>query len=278
LYVTKRLWDLAEKELECAEQILYDNSTPFCCSKCKLILEVTLHGYRGELCQSKVNACEKDVSEETAKNWYTSALNKLTISEWKNPLSCPEDDADATATGSECAAGKSCTCSIMNEAGEDVMKSTKVGPGTKIGRKQNRKSKNAAKVISKEPNIVVENTSRITRSRYRSIQNQHTSISRKLEVNENVDGNQISDPSDMLSRKESILTGTDCSISSRCVITCALSKMKRWNCLPSEVVKSGILNDFIILKWEFVRRKLSMKLLTRVGMRTISYFPYCVNA
>ncbi|WJX81047.1 separase [Trifolium repens] len=270
LYVTKRLWDLAEKELECAEQILYDNSTPFCCSKCKLILEVTLHGYRGELCQSKVNACEKDVSEETAKNWYTSALNKLTISEWKNPLSCPEDDADATATGSECAAGKSCTCSIMNEAGEDVMKSTKVGPGTKIGRKQNRKSKNAAMVISKEPNIVVENKSRLTRSTYRSIQNQHTSLSMKLEVNENVEGNQISGPSDMLGQKESISPKLGCSISSRCVITCVLSKMKCWNCLPSEVLKSGLLNDFIILKWEFVRRKLSMKLLTRV-VRCFAY-------
>ncbi|XP_058760955.1 separase-like [Vicia villosa] len=264
LYLRKRLWDLAEKELLCAQQILNDNSTPFCCSKCKLILEVTLHGYLGDLCQSKFNAREEGVSEETAKNWYTSALNKLTLSEWKNPLSCPEDNGYATATDAKCAAGKTCTCSIMNEAGEDVTKCTKVGPVIKIEPKQSRKSKNSAKVISKEPTIVVENKPRLTRSRYRSIQNQHANISRKLEVNENEEGNQISDQSDMLSRRESISMETGCSISSKCAISCILSKMKCWNYLPSEVVKSGLLNDFIILKWEFVRRKLSMKLLTRV--------------
>jgi len=268
---------LAEKELLFAKKILDDNNTPFCCSKCKLILEVTLYGYRGDLCQSKFNACDEGISKESAKNLYTSAMNKLTISEWKNPLSCPEDEGDATTTDAKCAGGKTCTCSIMNEAGEDVMKSTKVGPGTNIGPKQNTKSKKEAKVISKEPNIVVESTTRITRSRYRAMQNQHNNISRKLEVNEKVEGNQISGPSDMLSRKESILTGVGCSISSRCAITCNLSKTKCWNCLPSEVLKSGLLNDFIILKWEFVRRKLSMKLLTRVGMCTISYFLSHVN-
>ncbi|KAI5448524.1 hypothetical protein KIW84_015801 [Lathyrus oleraceus] len=264
LYLRKRLWDLAEKELQCAQQILNDSSTPFCCSKCKLILEVTLHGCLGDLCQSKLNACEEGVSEETAKNWYTSALNKLTLSEWKNPLSCPEDNGYATATDAKCAPGKTCTCSIMNEVGEDVTKSTKVGPVTKIEPKQSRKSKNSAKVISKEPKVVVENKPRLTRSRYRSIQNQHANISRKLEVNENVEGNQISDPSDMLRRTESISKEIGCSISSRCAISCILSKMKCWNYLPSEIMKSGLLNDFIILKWEFVRRKLSMKLLTRI--------------
>ncbi|XP_058750289.1 separase-like isoform X2 [Vicia villosa] len=264
LYLRKRLWDLAEKELQCAQQILNDNSMPFCCSKCKLILEVTLHGYLGDLCQSKFNACEEGVSEETAKNWYTSALNKLTLSDWKNPLSCPEDNGYATATDAKCAAGKTCTCSIMNEAGEDVTKSTEVGPVIMIERKQSRRSKNSAKVILKEPTIVVENKPRLTRSRYRSIQNQHANISRKLEVNENEEGNQTTDQFDMISRRESISKEIGCSISSRCAISCILSKIKCWNYLPSEVVKSGLLNDFIILKWEFVRRKLSMKLLTRV--------------
>jgi len=256
---------------------LDDNNTPFCCSKCKLILEVTLYGYRGDLCQSKFNACDEGISTDSAKNLYTSAMNKLTMSEWKNSLSCPQDDGDATTADAKCAAGKTCTCSIMNEAGEDGTKSTKVGQGTKVGPKQNTKSKKEAKVISKEPNIVVESTTRIARSRYRAMQNQHTSFSRKLEVNKNVEGNQISGPSDIHSWKESMLTGIGCGISSRCTVTCNLSKMKCWNCLPSEVLKSGLLNDFIILKREFVRRKLSMKLLTRVGMCTISYFLSRVN-
>ncbi|XP_012569077.1 separase isoform X2 [Cicer arietinum] len=264
LYVKKRLGDLAEKELECAEKILKNSSTPFCCSKCKLILEVTLFEYRGDLCQSKFNTCEEVASEETAKNWYTSALNILTFSEWKNPLSCPEDDKDATGIDSKCAAGITCTCSLMDEAGEDVVKSTKAGLGSKNGPKQIRKTKNTANIISKEPNIVVENKTRVTRSRYRTIQNQLTDTSRKSEVDVSVEGNQVSGPSDMLSHKESISKEIGCSISSRCAITGVSSKMRCWHCLPYEVVKSGLLMDFINLKWEFVRRKLSMQLLTRI--------------
>lgn len=247
LYVKKGLWDLAEKELQCAEQILKDSNKTLCCSKCKLILEVTLYEYLGDLCQSKFDTCKEVISEETVKNWYTSALDKLVISEWKNPLSCPKDSSDASAADVKCVAGNTCTCFIMDEVDESVMKSMKVGPETKIGSKQNRKTKNAEQVLPKEPNIVVENKSRLTRSRYRSSQNQHTSISRKSEVSESVEGNQVSGPSEMLC----------------------------WHCLPSKVVKSGLLNDFINFKWEFVRRRLSMKLLTRVGMCAIFFACKC---
>lgn len=272
LYVKKRLWDLAEKELRSAEQILKESNTLFCCSKCKLKLEVTLYEYLGDLCQSKFDTCDGVMSEETAKNWYTSALDKLNLSEWKNPLSCPEDGSDGTATDIKCPAGKTCTCFIMNEVGESVKKSMKAGRETEIGAKQNRKTKNAAKVLPKEPNLVVENKSRLTRSRYRSSQNQYTSIHGKLEVHESLEGNHVSDSSDMLSQNGSVLSNIGCTFASRCAITCVFSKMKCWYCLPSEVVKSGLLNDFINLKWEFVRRQHSMKLLSRVGMSALSYF------
>ncbi|TKY71312.1 Separase protein [Spatholobus suberectus] len=264
LYVKKRLWDLAEKELCSAEQILKDSSTPFCCSKCKLKLEVTLYEYLGDLCQSKFDTCDGVISDETAKNWYTSALDKLNLSEWKNPLSCPEDGSDGTATDIKCPAGKTCTCFIMSEAGENVKKSMKAGRETETGAKQNRKTKNAAKVLPKEPNLVVENKSRITRSRYRSSQNQDTSIHRKLEVHEILEGNHVSNPSDMLSQNGPVLSKIGCFFASGCAITCVFSKMRSWYCLPSEVVKSGLLNDFINFRWEFVRRQLSMKLLSRI--------------
>ncbi|XP_061337166.1 separase [Gastrolobium bilobum] len=260
LYVKKRAWDLAEKELQSAERILKDSSTTFCCSKCKLILEVNLHEYLGDLCQSKYDTCEGVISEKTSKNWYTSALNKLNLSDWKNPLSCPGDSGDESATD---AAGKTCSCFIINEAGENVMKSMIDGPETKIGAKQNRKNKKAAKGLPKEPNLVAENKTRLTRSRYRSLQNQHISISCESEISESLEGNPVSDPSDMHSQ-ESDLNMIGCTNASRSTITCAFSKMGCWHCLPSEVLKSGLLNDFINLKWEFVRRKLSMKLLTRV--------------
>ncbi|KAK7302457.1 hypothetical protein RJT34_13347 [Clitoria ternatea] len=254
LYVKKKLWDIAEKELRSAEQILKDSSTKFCCSKCKLKLEVTLYEYFGDLCQSKFNTCEDVISEETGKCWYTSALDKLNLSEWKNPLSCPEDGSNETATDVKCPAGKTCTCSIMSEAGEIVKKSMNAGQETEIGAKQNRRTKNAAKVLPKEPNLVVENKSRVTRSRYRSSRNQDTSISSKIEVCERLEGSVISGPPDMLCQNKSVLSKIGCTIASRC-----------WYCLPSEVVKSGLLNDFINLKWEFVRRQLSIKLLCRLA-------------
>ncbi|XP_014518647.1 separase isoform X1 [Vigna radiata var. radiata] len=246
LYIKKRHWDLAEEELKSAEQILKESSTSFCCSKCKLKLEVTLYEYLGDLCQSKFGTCDGVMSKETAKNWYMSALDKLHLSEWKNPLSCPEDGNDGT-----------CTCFIMKEAGENINKSMKAG-------RETRKTKNAAKVLPKEPHLVVQNKSRVTRSRYRSSQSEDTSIYRKSEVRETLQENHVSDSSDGLSKNGTVLSKTGCPFNSRCTTTCVLSKMRCWYCLPSEVVKSGLLNDFINLKWEFVRRQLSMKLLSRV--------------
>lgn len=231
-------------------------------------LEITLYEYLGDLFQSKFDTCDGVISKETAKKWYMSALDKLNLSEWKNPLSCPEDNNDESATD---ASGKTCTCFIMNEAGENVNKSVKAGREIDTGAKQNRKTKNATKILPKEPNLVVENNSRITRSRYRSSQSEATSIYRKSEVRETLQGNHVSDSSDMLSKDGTVLSKIGCSFNSRCATTCVFSKMRCWYCLPSEVVKSGLLNDFIDLKWEFVRRQLSMKLLSRVGTSVLSY-------
>ena len=68
LYVKKRLWDLAEKELRSAEQILKESNTLFCCSKCKLKLEVTLYEYLGDLCQSKFDTCD-GVMSDSQQGW-----------------------------------------------------------------------------------------------------------------------------------------------------------------------------------------------------------------
>ncbi|KAK7328241.1 hypothetical protein VNO77_22343 [Canavalia gladiata] len=261
LYVKKRLWDLAEEELRSAEHILKDSSTTICCSKCKLKLEVTLYECLGDLCQSKFDTCNGVISKETGKKWYTSALDKLNIPEWKNRLSCPEDGGDGPAADANYPA-ETCSCFIMNDAGDNVKKSMKERPEIEIGTKQNRKTKNLAKVLPKEPNLIVEKKTRLTRSSYRSSQNQDTSISSKLEVCERA--NRVSDPSEMLSQNESVLGEIGCTFASRCSITCVFSSTRCWYCLPSEVVKSGILNDFINLKWEFARRQLLMKLFSRV--------------
>ncbi|WJX63667.1 separase [Trifolium repens] len=52
---------------------------------------------------------------------------------------------------------------------------------------------------------------------------------------------------------------------STCSSGCILSNKGCWHCIQSKVGKTGLLCDLIDLKWEFVRRKMCMKLLSRSG-------------
>ncbi|MED6119530.1 hypothetical protein PIB30_012720 [Stylosanthes scabra] len=228
LYVKKRLWDLAEKELQSAQEILKKSNTMLCCSKCKLILEVTLNQFFGDLCLSKYDGCEGTTSGKTAKYWFTDALDKLNLSEWKNSLSCPDNGSDETAMDVKCGSAKTCTCSTMNETGENVGKSMKAGAATKIGAKQNKKTKKAAKVLTKDTNLAIESKPRITRSRYRASQNPCISISSKSEVVKSEDENLISNPSGMLNWTESDLNNLDAT-------TCIFSKMRNFFCSTNSI-------------------------------------------
>ncbi|XP_054803798.1 separase isoform X2 [Prosopis cineraria] len=269
LYAKKQLWDLAEKELQSSDHILKESCTSFCCSKCKLTLEATLHQYYGDLCQSRFDSSTGDIPVVTAENWYRSALDKLNLSDWKNPLTCPQDDSDESTTDFRCGACKSSACFTVSEENVHELKCMREEPETKIRTKQTRKNKNSAKCLSGEKTLVLENNSRLTRSRYRSSQNQLASSLCKSKVSNSrsLEGNHISlsDQSDILFQKESVLKDTDCNVPSRCGVTCKRIKMRCWHCIPHEIMKSGIMKDFIHLKWEFVRRQLSMKLLTQLG-------------
>lgn len=272
MYARKRLFDLAEKELQCSEQILKESCTSFCCSKCKLILDATLHQSRGDLCQSRFDSSTGDLPVGMAEKWYKSALEKLNVSEWKNPLSCPQDDSDGNSTDVRCDACKTSACFTVTEDSVNKLNCTKEEPESKFRPKQSRKSKNVAKCSSKEKNAVLENNSRLTRSRYRLSQNQLASslIKSKDSASISMEENHISlcAHSDMFSQ-ESVLKDTDCTVPSRCAVTSNNVKMKCWYCIPHELMKSGKMKEFVNLKWEFVRRKLSMKLLTQLGMIAI---------
>ncbi|KAM1225755.1 hypothetical protein ACFX1X_044884 [Malus domestica] len=41
--------------------------------------------------------------------------------------------------------------------------------------------------------------------------------------------------------------------------------MRCWHCLTLEVMESGLVKNVVDLKWEFVRRRLSLRLLTGLG-------------
>ncbi|KAL4372623.1 hypothetical protein AHAS_Ahas05G0000300 [Arachis hypogaea] len=174
IYIEKRDWNSAEKELQNAKQILRDSNTTLCCSKCKLIFEVTLDQYYGDLHQSKYKTCEVKSFSSEHISFYESALAKLDLPEWKNSVSCPEDGSLKTAAVDVISAGTSCICFTMNEAAQNViMEPTKEGSW-------------------------------------------------------------------------------------------------HWHCIATEVLEGRLLSDFINFKWEFVRRKLSMKLLARL-VRCFAY-------
>lgn len=53
-------------------------------------------------------------------------------------------------------------------------------------------------------------------------------------------------------------------------VTCVSDEGKCWHCLPSEVMKSKSLTNILQMKWECIRRRLLLRLLTGIGMIKIT--------
>ncbi|GMY05223.1 separase isoform X2 [Fagus crenata] len=273
LYRKKRLWDLAEKELQSAKKILMDTSTTFSCMKCRLMMEATLDQHLGDLVRSNSDSTAADISVERlshAENLYKLALDKLNLSVWKNCVSCPEK-ANAESMmlekslvkDAECVGSNNLACSVANDQGRG--KSTREAPKAKMEAKKSRK--NAPKPLPKDQCLIPENNSRLTRSKYRSTQNLSMSTSGELQVGglRCLKGNNASDFSDTISQRESLLETNGCIVSSGSEVKCICNKMGCWHCLLMEVMNSGLVDNLLNMKWELVRRRLSLRLLTSIG-------------
>ncbi|KAJ0007712.1 hypothetical protein Pint_29731 [Pistacia integerrima] len=189
LYRKKQHWDLAEKELESANQILVESSKNFSCSK------------------------------------------------------------------------------VQIDAGNTMEILTRDGSVAKMEGKKSRKLKNAPTTLLKDQSLIPESNSRITRSKYRSSQNQcvNGSIEVQAGLSKHTKGNTSSDFSNPLSQRESVLETKSCIVDTGCEATCICNKMKCWKCLRVEVIESGLLDNFVHIKWEFIRRRLSLRVLTGIG-------------
>ncbi|XP_031277684.1 separase [Pistacia vera] len=248
LYRKKQHWDLAEKELKSAKQILVESGKNFSCSKCRLMLEVTVDQQLGDLSRSLFDGATGNTSMERlshAENIYKSALDKLNLSEWKNSISFPEGESSEN------------TMEIL----------TRDGSVAKMEGKKSRKLKNAPTTLLKDQSLIPESNSRITRSKYRSSQNQcvNGSIEVQAGLSKHTKGNTSSDFSNPLSQRESVLETKSCIVDTGCEATCICNKMKCWKCLRVEVIESGLLDNFVHIKWEFIRRRLSLRVLTGIG-------------
>ncbi|KAA8545541.1 hypothetical protein F0562_020325 [Nyssa sinensis] len=277
LYRKQRLWDMAEKEVQSAKQILADSCTDISCLKCRLLLEVTIDQQLGDLSRSHFDSDSGNSSLEKlfhAENLYKSALDKLNNSEWKNSVSNREEISSESTTVCDTlikeveygASDSSARATNQSVIGEFPSKCD-AGPETKMVAKKSKRTKKASQTLPQGQCLKAEHNLRITRSRYRS----------SLKSSENVPGevqigltdysnseNAVGCPD--AARQRGQPSEIKCSVAdSGCELTCICNKMKCWFCLPNEVIKSGSVNNFINMKWEFVRRQLSLRLLTSIG-------------
>ncbi|KAA3480154.1 separase-like [Gossypium australe] len=258
LYRKKRLWNFAEQELQSAKRILVDSSSHCSCIRCRLMLEANLDQQLGDLFRnlfdiSIINDSKGKLSR--AEVLYKSALEKLNCSEWKNLICDAESNVDLAVRNT-----------IIN--GEDVAGNTATQPEA-IGARKGRKTKNVSKSVVKEQHVIPERrSSRVTRSRFRSSQNQSTTCTgeAQIEISKHSTGNVASKLSDTCWEKDSSLLGKgSCMEELTSEIACFCNKTKCWQCLPAEIMKSGLLIYFINMKWEYAHRKLLVRILTGTG-------------
>ncbi|KAG6652968.1 separase isoform X5 [Carya illinoinensis] len=271
LYRKKRLWDLAEKELQSAKKILIDTSTAFSCIKCRLIMEATIDQHLGDLSQNTFDSTKAEISVERllhAENLYKLALDKLNLSVWKNHVTFPEK-ANAESTVLKKNHVKDAECGVSNNsahfvATEQDRRKKRDVPKTKVEAKKFRND--APKPLVKENCLIPEKNSRLTRSRYRSMQNQSMSTSGEFQVgiSRYLKGDNASS-SNTFTQQELLRETKGCNAAFGVKIKCICNNMWCWQCLVMEVIESGLLNNFIHLKWEFVRRRLSSRLLSDIG-------------
>ncbi|KAK8567876.1 hypothetical protein V6N12_006446 [Hibiscus sabdariffa] len=248
---------ILEQELQSAKRLLVDSNTNNSCIRCRLMLEVNLDLQLGDLFRNLSDSDIINNSKERfshAEDLYKSAIEKLNHSEWKNIISDEESKEDPVIF-----------TTIIS--GEDVAGNAASQPDA-IGARKGRKTKKVSKPVGKEQQVIPERSSRVTRSRYRSSQNQNISSTGEAQdgLSKQSNGNVVSKVSDTCWEKESSLLGKEsCMDESTSEIACICKRAKCWQCLPAEIMKSGLLIYFINMKWEYARRKLLVRILTGIG-------------
>lgn len=278
MYRKKQLWDQAEKELKNAKQILVEKSRNLSCLKCRLILEVTVDQQLGDLSRSYSGGDDRGNTLierlSNAEKLYKSALDKLNLSEWKNSISLPEEARSESmllrkpsVQNAEHCASNTFVHATLHQP--DTMELTARNHlNAKVGGTKCRKTKNPPKSLVKDQNLDRDPNSRITRSKYRSSQNRsvNSCIDEQSGVSKHTKNNNLPDLPDILSQGESVLEAKSCLLDTGCQAACICNKMKCWQCLPGEVIESGLLDNLLHVKWEFARRRLSLRVLAGIGM------------
>ncbi|XP_050209368.1 separase isoform X2 [Mercurialis annua] len=262
LYRKKRSWDLSGKELQIAKQTLESSRSAITCVKCKLILDVTVDQQLADLSRNCIFDAKRNILTERlshAESLYKLSLDKLNLTEWRNSISCPEEVEDGTR--------KKFACSDTTQPDKVDFISTKSGPNAKLKGRKNKNTKPTVRSSLQEQSSIPEQNTRITRSRYRSSQNQNVNSVEELQHGhfKHLNGNSACDYSDANSQKKSLSETSSRRVDLGCEVACVCNTMKCWFCLAMEVKESGLLMNFINMKWELVRRRLSLRVLSGRG-------------
>ncbi|GAV67376.1 Peptidase_C50 domain-containing protein [Cephalotus follicularis] len=253
LFRKKQFWNLAEKELKSAKQIFVQNDAEFSCKKCRLMLEVTVDQQLGDLFRSRLDSTTGNITIDRlshAQHLYQSALDRLYLKVWKNSISCPEEGANesmAYVKTADFGTGNACTQSATNLSDAMEPCSKRERSKAKLNARKGRRTNKAPKSLVNEKSLISEENHIMTRSKCRSSLNQSVNGSCELQpgLSKHSRSNNVSDFG--------------------CEVACICKKLKCWNCLPIEVMDSQMMINFVHLKWEFIRRRLSTRALTGLG-------------
>lgn len=250
------MWDLAELELQKAQHLLekLDSRSPFYCCKCKLVLEVTIDQQLGDLSRSRRDSNIDDLSVDRllfAEKRYKKALKKLKLSEWKNSVSDPEE---ATISGTSTSSSSQSDYSETKIPFECCSREE-----TKGVQEITRKSRKVSKILPQGQCLTRQQNRMMTRSRRKNIECDQEVAS---------ENKNIFPSSDVVDKNTKIANfGNSDSI--------ICKETKCWYCLPHDVRESGFLINYIHMKWEIVRRRLLVRVLTSIGMLILLFILCC---
>lgn len=249
------LWELAEKELKAASQILEENREMISCFKCRMFLEASIYQQYGDLYRNRFCGSTRGPIEmlSRAGDMYRSALHRLNGSGWKNSITSSEE-----AVTDQIDRNNIFNCK-MDHLDRGEIQSEIERPNVKEKQKRCRKAK--------KDNVPTTNGLRMTRSRCRALESNAGTTSVTALGQSSTNSKCCDFLSESCSTKQRALASESSSSFANCTceITSLLDKMKCWHCLALQVSKNMSLNDLVHMKSEVVWRRLSMILLIGIG-------------
>ncbi|KAJ4962506.1 hypothetical protein NE237_022445 [Protea cynaroides] len=279
IYRRRKLWDLAENELNVAKKALVGGCTSVSCKRCKLIMEATIDQQIGDLTRSRFLSTTGGPSIDSlsvALDVYKSALKKLNFSEQENFFGISGGlNIGSTRTGRTVVdTDYDCTskneCCVTNQSDTRKFRSLMVEHEESLGMKakKGRNLRKASKHLPQDQVLKTDHNLRVTRSRDQSNHNKRVQVQGEAEsrVTARSSGNHRFASPEAFRQKGSLIEFIKISKAEiGCEHTCFCKRANGWRSLLVEVAESGSVKDLIIIKWEFHHRRLSVRLLTGIG-------------